>query len=71
MTQPSNVLIDMGQIETANDGRCYANDISQAVIETVIIQEIESPEVRDANGQVSLNALPLFNKGVSNSAGPE
>ena len=53
MTQPSNVLIDMGQIETANDGRCYANDISPAVIETVIIQEIESPEVRDANGQVT------------------
>ena len=53
MTQPSNVLIDMGQIETANDGRCYANDISPAVIETVIIQEIENPEVRDANGQVT------------------
>jgi hypothetical protein len=52
MAQPSNVLIDMGQIETFSDGRCFANDISPAVIETVTIQEIESPEVRNEAGQV-------------------
>ena len=50
---PPNVLIDMGQIETQANGRCIANDTSPAVIETVTIQEIELPELRDANGTVT------------------
>ena len=50
IAQPSNVLIDMGQIETRGDGRCFAKDISPAVIETVTTHELENTEVRDANG---------------------
>ncbi len=49
---PDNVFIDMGQIETDATGRCFAKDTSPAVIETVTIQEIELPEVRDTNGPV-------------------
>ena len=49
---PNNVLIDMAPIETRANGRCIANDTSPAVIETVTIQEIELPELRDANGTV-------------------
>ena len=48
--QPKNVLIDVGQIETRRDGRCFANDTSPAVIQTVRVQEIERAEVRDAAG---------------------
>lgn len=48
-----NVLIDMGKIETRADGRCIANDISPAIIETVTIQEIDEPELRDADGNVT------------------
>lgn len=50
---PANVLIDMVQIETQANGRCIAKDTSPAVIETVTIQEIELPELRDANGAVT------------------
>lgn len=53
VTQPSNVLIDMGQIETRGDGRCFAKDISPAVIETVTTQEVEIPEVRNDDGVVT------------------
>lgn len=52
-TKPDNVLIDMGQIETANDGRCYAKDISPAVIETLTTHELETAEVRDEAGKVT------------------
>ena len=50
---PDNVFIYMGQIETRANGRCIANDTSPAVIETVTIQEIELPELRDAHGTVT------------------
>ncbi len=50
--QPANVLIDMGQIETRSDGRCFAKDISPAVIETVTTHELENAEVRDASGAI-------------------
>lgn len=50
---PDNVLIDMGQIETATDGRCFANDVASAVIETVTIQEVDQPELRDADGTIT------------------
>lgn len=53
VAQPRNVLIDMGQIETRSDGRCFAKDISPAVIETVTTHELENPEVRDASGVVT------------------
>lgn len=53
---PDNVLIDMGQIETEVTGRCFAKDTSPAVIETVTIQEIELPEIRDATGAVTIPA---------------
>lgn len=51
-TQPANVLIDVGQIETQRDGRCFANDTAPAVIETVRVQELESEALRDAAGNV-------------------
>tara|TARA_R110002051_G_scaffold50724_3_gene97900 strand:- start:14868 stop:15383 length:516 start_codon:yes stop_codon:yes gene_type:complete len=51
--QPANVLIDVDQIETRRDGRCFANDTAPAVIETVRVQELESAEVRDTSGAVS------------------
>ena len=50
---PDNVLIDMGQIKTATDGRCFANDVAPAVIETVTIQEVDQPELRDADGTLT------------------
>ena len=50
---PDNVLIDMGQIETATDGRFFANDVASAVIETVTIQEVDQPELRDADGTIT------------------
>jgi hypothetical protein len=50
---PDNVLIDMGQIETESNGQCFAKDTAPAVIETVTLQEIELPELRDANGTVT------------------
>ena len=50
---PDNVLIDMGQIDTATDGRCFANDVASAVIETVTIQEVDQPELRDADGTIT------------------
>ena len=50
---PDNVLIDLGQIETRADGRCIAKDTAPAVIETVTIQEIDQPELRDAEGNVT------------------
>lgn len=53
VAQPSNVLIDMGQIETRGDGRCFAKDISPAVIETVTTHELENAEVRNADGVVT------------------
>ncbi len=56
-SQPGNVLIDMGQIETHNDGRCFAKDISPAVIETVTLQEIETEAVRDETGAIIRPAL--------------
>lgn len=52
VSQPSNVLIDMGQIETRSDGRCFAKDISPAVIETVTTHELENQEVRADDGTV-------------------
>lgn len=57
VTQPINVLIDMGQIETRGDGRCFAKDISPAVIETVTTHEIETPETRDPSGIVTRPAM--------------
>lgn len=53
MSQPSNVLIDMGQIETRGDGRCFAKDISPALIETITTHEVETPEVRSDDGIVT------------------
>lgn len=50
---PANVLIDMGQIETETNGRCFAKDVAPAVIETVTIQEIDTPEIRNADGVVT------------------
>ncbi len=50
--QPNNVLIDMGQIDTQSDGRCFAKDTQPAVIETVTIQEIDQPELRGPDGAV-------------------
>jgi hypothetical protein len=52
-TQPDNVLIDMGQIETRTDGRCIARDTAPAVIETVTLQEIDQPELRGADGAIT------------------
>lgn len=51
-TQPKNVLNDMGRIETGSDGRCYAKDISPAVIETVTTQVLETAAKRDEQGLV-------------------
>jgi len=50
---PANILIDVGQIETRADGRCFANDTAPAVIETLRVQELESAEIRDASGSVT------------------
>jgi hypothetical protein len=50
---PDNVLIDMGKIETAAGGRCFANDTAPAIIETVTLQEIDEAELRDADGRVT------------------
>ena len=50
---PANVLIDMGQIETETSGRCFAKDVAPAVIETVTTQEIDTPEIRNADGVVT------------------
>jgi len=51
-TAPDNVLIDMGEIETEISGKCFAKDVSPAVIETVTTQEVVSEEVRDPDGTV-------------------
>ena len=50
---PDNVLIDMGQITTSASGKCFGTDTTPAVIETVTVQEIAVPEVRNADGVVT------------------
>lgn len=47
---PDNVAIDMGEIRTTLSGKCFANDVTPAVIETVTVQEIAEPEQRAADG---------------------
>ena len=54
--QTKIMLIDMGQIEIQMDGRCFAKDISPAVIETVTTQHIASPEVRNVANIVTKSA---------------
>ncbi len=49
-TRPENVMIDVAQIETQRDGRCFANDTAPAVIQTVRVHEVETKEVRAADG---------------------
>lgn len=49
---PDNVQVDMGQIETSLSGKCYATDTAPAIIETVTVQEIDTPEVRNDQGVV-------------------
>ena len=52
MAPPPNVSVDMGEITTTGDGRCFATDTTPAVIETVTVQEIATPEARNADGVV-------------------
>lgn len=41
-----------GQAPPSGPGECWASDVTPAVIETVSEQELASPEVRDASGQL-------------------
>lgn len=52
-THPDNVAIDMGNIRTTLSGKCFANDVTPAIIETVTVQEIATPEERNADGTVA------------------
>lgn len=51
-TPPDNVAIDMGEIRTTLSGKCFANDVTPAVIQTVTLQEIDTPEERAADGTI-------------------
>lgn len=53
---PENVTIDLGQIETTANGKCFAKDTAPAVIETVTLQEMVTPEQRDESGVVTVPA---------------
>ena len=44
--------LDAARIETAADGTCYGNAVTPAVVQTLTAQELESPELRDAEGRV-------------------
>ena len=54
--QSKIMLIDMGQIEIQIDGRCFAKDMSPALIETVTTQHIISPEIRNVANIVTKSA---------------
>ncbi len=50
--EPNKIQIFRDGPEDAQDGTCWAKDESPAVIETVTVQIIERPAVKDANGAI-------------------